>query len=67
MFLKNIDDARRLRKRVTLNFEAADLPGKSEEDRFLGVLGFLGLLGLLGFLGGVFRVLRVLRVLGSRP
>ena len=32
-FLKNIDDARRLRKRVTLNFEAADLPGKSHEDQ----------------------------------
>lgn len=32
-FLKNIDDARRLRKRVTLNFEAADLPGKSDEER----------------------------------
>ncbi|OLQ00573.1 External NADH-ubiquinone oxidoreductase 1, mitochondrial [Symbiodinium microadriaticum] len=33
LFLKNIDDARRLRKRVTLNFEAADLPGKSDEER----------------------------------
>mmetsp|Transcript_64869 Transcript_64869/g.152510 ORF Transcript_64869/g.152510 Transcript_64869/m.152510 type:complete len:581 (+) Transcript_64869:62-1804(+) len=33
LFLKNIEDARRLRKKVTLNFEAADLPGKSEEER----------------------------------
>lgn len=32
-FLKNIEDARRLRKQVTQNFEAADLPMKSEEER----------------------------------
>ena len=32
LFLKNIEDARRLRKQVTQNFEAADLPIKSDED-----------------------------------
>jgi hypothetical protein len=32
LFLKNIEDARRLRKQVTQNFEAADLPVKSDED-----------------------------------
>ena len=30
--MKSIEDARRLRKRVTQNFEAADLPDKTEED-----------------------------------
>lgn len=33
LFLKNIEDARRLRKQVTQNFEAADLPVKSDEER----------------------------------
>mmetsp|Transcript_79418 Transcript_79418/g.125349 ORF Transcript_79418/g.125349 Transcript_79418/m.125349 type:complete len:579 (+) Transcript_79418:38-1774(+) len=33
LFLKNIEDARRLRKQVTQNFEAADLPIKSDEER----------------------------------
>eukprot|EP00435_Cladocopium_sp_Y103_P071269 s143_g37.t1 len=40
LFLKNIEDARRLRKQVTQNFEAADLPVKSDEDpKFPGKIG----------------------------
>ncbi|CAJ1457325.1 unnamed protein product [Effrenium voratum] len=33
LFLKNIEDARRIRKQVTQNFEAADLPVKTDEER----------------------------------